>query len=226
MSAKVGGSSRRKQPRPVEGSDVHVESQAAGLLERLIFLSDGVFAIAMTLLVVELAVPTLASGASADLGRELWALGPRYLSYAISFVVIASYWTSHQRIFRYLLRADSTLVWLNILLLLCIAFQPFPTSVLGAYGTTPGVTFYAATLCVTGILVLVMWLYATRGRRLVSPQLDRRLIEHHTWRAASVPLVFLVSIGIAQVNPTAAEFSWLAVAVLVGVLRWLYRGKS
>ena len=160
---------------------------------------------------------------TADLVQQLWALGPRYLSYAISFLVIASYWTSHQRIFSYIVRPDNRLVWLDVLLLLCIAFQPFPTSVLGTYGTTTAVTFYAGTLCITGIIVLALWVYATWGHRLVSPTLSRRLIAHHTWRAASVPLVFLASIGIAQVNPTATEFSWLVIAVLVVALRWLYR---
>jgi hypothetical protein len=87
------------------------------------------------------------------------------------------------------------------------------------------VTFYAATLFVTGVIVLALWVYATHDRRLVSPHLDGHLIEHHTWRAASVPLVFLVSIGVAQVNPTAAEFSWLAVAAVVA-LRWRYRAAT
>jgi TMEM175 potassium channel family protein len=198
---------------------------AAGLLERLIFLSDGVFAIAMTLLVVELAVPQL-NPSGTELGQQLHALYPKYVSYAISFMVIASYWTSHQRIFGYIVRADSRLVWLNILLLLFIAFQPFPTSVLGTYGTTAAVTFYAGTLVVTGVIVLALWVYATRDRRLVSPTLDARLIQHHTLRAACVPVVFLISIGVAQVNPSAAEFSWLTVAVLIWVLRWRYRDNT
>jgi uncharacterized membrane protein len=137
-------------------------------------------------------------------------------------VVIASYWTSHQRIFSYIVRSDSRLVWLN-LLLLRVASSHFPTSVLGTYGTTPAVTFYAGTLAITGTIVLVIWLYATAGRRLVRPGLDARLIQHHTLRAASMVLVFLASIAVAQVNPTAAEFSWLAIAALIAFLRWVYR---
>lgn len=129
---------------------------------------------------------------------------------------------SHQRIFSYIIRTDATLVWLNVLLLLCIAFQPFPTSVLGAYGTPPAVTLYAGTLTATRTIELVLWLYATTSRRLVRPDLDSRLIRHHTLRAASVPLVFLVSIGIAQVNPTAAELSWIVIGVIFVVVRWIH----
>ena len=214
----------RQRPSEVRQLGAHESaSEAAGLLPRLIFLSDGVFAIAMTLLVVGLAVPETTAGASADLGQRLRALSPKYLSYAISFLAIASYWTSHQRIFRYIVRADSRLVWLNILLLLCIAFQPFPTSVLGEYGDRTAVMFYAATLFATGAVVLALWAYAAAGRRLVSPGLDARLIQHQTVRASSVPIVFLASIAIAQVDPTAAEFSWLAILVIIVVLRRLYR---
>ena len=98
-----------------------------GLSDRLIFLSDGVFAIAMTLLVVDLAVPIVASGATSELSTRLWELRPKYVSFLVSFLVIATYWANHQRIFQYIVRVDGTLVWLNIVLLLCIAFQPFPT---------------------------------------------------------------------------------------------------
>jgi len=177
----------------------------------------------MTLLVVELVVPTLTSTDPAALADALLALRPKYLSFGISFVVIASYWTSHQRIFSSIVRCDGRLVWLNLLLLLCIASQPFPTSVLGTYGTTPAVTPYAGTLAFTGTVVLVMWLYATTGHRLVRADLDPRLIRHHTLRAAGVALVFLASIAIAQGNPSAAEFSWLAIVALIALLKWLYR---
>jgi len=160
----------------------------------LIFLSDGVFAIAMTLLVVELVVPSVIPSEPSALVDALLALRPKYLSFGISFVVIASYWTSHQRIFSSIVRCDGRRVWLNLLLLLCIAFQPFPTNVLGTYGSTPAVTLHAGTLAFTGSVVLVMWLYATTGHRLVRADLDARLIRHHTLAARKCgPCVFGVN---------------------------------
>jgi uncharacterized membrane protein len=197
-----------------------LESRSSALLDRLIFLSDGVFAIAMTLLAIELTVP---SSDPSELVQALLALGPKYLSFLISFLVIASFWTSHQRIFSFIIRSDTRLVWLNVFLLLCIAFQPFPTSVLGTYRNTTAVTFYAGTLVVTGLSVLVLWLYATRKRRLVSSNLSARQIQHLTLRLAGAPLVFLVSIGIAQWSPDLAEYSWLTIALIIAVLRWVYR---
>jgi uncharacterized membrane protein len=217
----------RQQTEQVPGAADHAAENVplgtAALFERLIFLSDGVFAIAMTLLVVGLALPTLTSSDPAKLTQALLDLGPKYFSFGVSFLVVALYWTSHQRIFGYLVRADAQLVWLNVLLLLCIAFQPFPTSVIGSYDSAPAVTLYAATLSVTGFAVLALWLYASTGRRLIGPSLSSRRIQYHTWRAAGPPLVFLASIGIAQFSPTAAKVSWLAVALIVLILRRLYR---
>jgi uncharacterized membrane protein len=205
---------------------VEDSQRASALMDRLIFLSDGVFAIAMTLLAIELMLPALSSSDPSELTRALASLWPKYLSFLISFVVIASYWMSHQRIFRYIVRTDARLVWLNMLLLLLIAFQPFPTSVLGTYSSTPAVTFYAGTLVVTGVLVLAMWVYATTNHRLVAHSLSARQIRRTTIGAAAAPLVFLVSIFIAQANANLAEYFWLTIALIAGVLRWAFRDGS
>jgi len=74
----------------------------------------------MTLLVVELALPELAAGSEPNLGARPCSLGPKYLRYGISFLVIASYWTTHKRMFRYMVRSESRLMWLNVLLLECV----------------------------------------------------------------------------------------------------------
>lgn len=185
-------------------------------------MSDGVFAIAMTLLVVDLRVPTISSSDPAELTSALVALWPKYLSFGISFVVIATYWATHQAVFRYIVRSDVRLVWLNLLFLACIAFQPFPTSVLGEYGTAPAVTLYAGTLFVTGTLLFGLMQYANAAR-LVQPDLDPRLMRYRLLRAATIPLVFLVAVGIAQVNANAALYSFLSIALVFAILRWAYR---
>jgi hypothetical protein len=109
-------------------------------------------------------------------------------------------------------------------LLLCIAFQPFPTSVLGAYNTPTSVSLYALTLCVTGSFGLGIWLYATTGRRLVRHDLNSRIIQRYTVRAALVPLVFLLSVPIAQRDTSLAEYSWVSIVVVFAAVRWWFRG--
>lgn len=172
-----------------ERHDTGDAEQAYGLA-RLLALSDGVFAFALTLLVVQLMVPTLARGDAGQLGARLLAQAPSYFSYLLSFAVISMYWYQHHRIFRYVRRWDAWLIILNLGVLLFIAVMPFPTAIMGRYGDqTLAVVIYAAVLGSTGTLTWLMWLYAIR-RRLVTPSLDRRAAGRLLWRASLTPLVF------------------------------------
>jgi uncharacterized membrane protein len=184
---------------------------------RLLTLSDGIFAVAMTLLVLDLHVPDLPAGSTgADLARALLGLGPRYLSYVISFLVIGNYWLGHHRVFRWIVRVDWQFAWLNLLFLLGITVLPFVTGVLGAYGDVreAGV-FYAGGLTVVGLLWWLLWLYATARRRLVPPDLDGKVIAYNFWVALLPPVIFLASIGLSFASPLWAKLSW----ALIGLVR-------
>src|SRR6266487_2888595 len=98
---------------------------------RIEAFSDGVFAVAITLLVLNLQVPQLAS--ANELVPKLSELWPKLLSYALSFVIVGIYWVAHHNTFHYIKQSDRNLLWLNILLLMCIVFLPFPTALLGQY---------------------------------------------------------------------------------------------
>jgi len=215
MSERVGAPSpAARQPDPGEG-----EGEGDALVARLTFFSDGVFAIAMTLLVVQFTVPAIPKGLShAETGHQLAsalaALKPAYYSFALSFFVIARYWMSHHRWSVRVRRYDAGLVWLNLLLLLGVVFIPFPTAVLSRYGDqTVAAVFYAATLAASGAISVSIMPYAI-WRGLATPLPDRRQQLFASLLAATFPLVFLASIPLALVNPNAAEWSWLAVAVL------------
>jgi uncharacterized membrane protein len=192
-------------------------------LDRMLALSDGVFAIAITLLVLQLTAPEIISSArGADVGRTLADATPKIMIYGVGFTVIALYWVGHRRIFLLIERTDGLLTFLNMALLMCIAFMPFPTAVLGQYSGTAPVLFYAGTQTVTGTVNLALWLHAVRGRRLVSPSLSSRLVRHHMLRAAVAPAVFLLSMAIAPLSPVAAQFSWGAVIVFLALLNRIF----
>ena len=143
-------------------------------LERLIFFSDAVFAIAITLLALDIRLPALPPTLTdAEVLQQLLALGPKYYSFGISFLAIGLYWLGHHRMFHYIARYDPILLVLNLLLLMCIAFIPFPSSVIGDYDDRTANVFYALTLVVTGLLSGGMWLYASAGGRLLAYELDR-----------------------------------------------------
>ncbi len=191
-------------------------------LERLVFFSDAVIAIAITLLAIEIRLPALPEGA--PIGPALWALWPRYLSFVISFVVIGTYWIAHHNMFEYIDRYTPTLVWLNLLFLMCIAFTPFPTAVVGEYGTLASAQiFYAGSVVVTGVIKLILWAYAARGHRLLETETTDTQIRAVTLRGVITPLVFLISIPFAFVHFAAPIVLWCATGIVYALVRLLWR---
>jgi uncharacterized membrane protein len=180
-------------------------------LERIIFFSDAVYAIAITLLVIEIQVPEIPKSlVAAELPRSLLTLWPKFLSYIISFLVIGAFWRGHHRIFRYIKRYDNRLVWINMLLLLCVAFVPFPTALLGKYGDQQiSAVVYAVSMAITGLMNWLLWWYASSEHRLVDKDLDPQLIRYHALKGLIVPVGFLLSIGVSFIHPSAAESSWI-----------------
>ena len=185
-------------------------------LDRIIFFSDAVFAIAITLLVLDIKPPVIPKEYVAGrLGSELWALRSGYFSYVLSFLVIAAFWAAHHRSFRYITGYDGLLITLNTLLLMCVAFVPFPTAVLAEYGDMRiAVVLYASTLAAVSFFLLLIWSYACLGRRLVSPHIDPKVVRAHSIRAGGTVLLFLLSIPASAVSIPLAELCWLLTFVL------------
>src|SRR2546422_3513938 len=136
---------------------------------RLEAFSDGVFAIAITLLIIEVHVP--AREHAETLGHELLRIWPSYLGYLTSFLTIGVMWINHHYVFELIDRVDRTMLLLNTLLLMLIAFVPFPTAVLAQFVETGGArsaaVLYGATLTLTAIAYFAWWRYASAGRRLI-----------------------------------------------------------
>jgi uncharacterized membrane protein len=191
--------------------------------ERITAFSDGVFAIAITLLVLDLKLPDEPSHAPGDLTALLLELIPKFYSWVLSFVIIGIYWMGHHQMFSYIRRIDGTLLWLNILFLLCISFIPFPTSVLGEYGDRrPAVILYFGTLCATGLSGTLLWWYATRDRRLVDPDLDPQLVTYSTLRGVTAIGIFLLAIGVSFLSPEIAVYCPVLIPVAAWVLSRIY----
>jgi TMEM175 potassium channel family protein len=164
-------------------------------------LSDGIFAIAMTILVLEVHVPELAS--SADLGAALARLWPKLASYVLSFLLLGTLWVGHHFQFHYIRRTDRTLLWLNIGFLMCISFLPFCTSVVGSYPQEPlGIRIYGGTLMLAGILLYAHWAYATRRRRLCHASLEESVVRSIKNRIAVGLCVYAAAIGASFLSTT------------------------
>lgn len=201
--------------------DGNAEFEDGRDLDRVVFFSDAVFAISMTILALTLSLP--AGTTDAEVTKALDNAIPSIFTYALSFAVIAIYWLAHHRMFRYIRRLDATLLVLNLAALGAVAFVPFPTSVLGDHGsTTAAVVFYAATMGVLGGLVSAFWIYASHDRRFIKATTPPLFVKHALWRAITIPAVFVASIPIAFADPHAAEWFWLMIVVVRLLLRRQY----
>ncbi len=189
-------------------------SQAvAGLTTgRITAFSDGVFSIAITLLVLNLRVPTvLPSESPGNVLDQLRTQWPNLLSYILSFVIIGIYWIAHHNMFHYIKRSNRAFLWINILLLMCVAFIPFPAGLLGQFSfieqpllARVAEIIYASNLILTNLMLSLLWWYATSNHRLVDQDIDPHFVRTVNRRNMTAPLVYLVSIGLSFLSPLAS----------------------
>ncbi len=184
-------------------------------LERVVFFTDAVFAIAITLLLLEIRLPDLQGLVSNEsLLKTLTGLWQKYLAYAVSFLVIGSFWISHHRKFQYIVRVDSNLIYLNLFLLLTIAFIPFPTSVLSEYGNRTATIFYAGVMVFAGLLSAMLWIYAQKHNRLIEPSTTALQRKKELWTPLLMSTIFLLSIGVSFLNEDVAKAVWGLIAFI------------
>jgi uncharacterized membrane protein len=180
--------------------------------DRIVNLSDGIFAIAITLLVLDIKVPNIPEDlVTRELPAAMVSLWPNYLGYFLSFVSIAVFWTIHHSIFRPIRAYDRNLLYLNFLFLMLVAFVPFPTALLGEYGNHQlPVAIYAATLAVGRLLLTAIHWYSTRNERLLDEPQDPATIRFFLIRGLTIPAIFLLSIAISFFSVRAAIWTWFA----------------
>jgi uncharacterized membrane protein len=181
---------------------------------RLETFADGVFAIAATLLILNVEVPELAEH---SLTYELARLWPAYVGYAVSFLTIGIIWVNHHTVLGQLRGIDRTFLFINVFFLLCIAFIPFPTRLLATYVRTDNgeaaAFAYGVTLTLTAIFFNLMWRYAIGGGgRLLRPDADRREVDGITrsYRPGVPMYAGATVVGVFQAEVGAALFAAIA----------------
>jgi uncharacterized membrane protein len=197
-------------------------------IDRLLALSDGVVAIALTLLVLQLRVPPLREltnpNSAAELAAALGKGGDQLVSYAISFYVVAQFWLVHHRVFQHLAGQREGLAWLNFAFLFTITIMPFTSTLLGEYANNPlAVDIFALNLLLASLATQVTFELGRRRGLLTAGGhgLARRA---GLLRGAGVAAVLVASMGLAWVNAGNAKYLWLLLAVVPRVVdRWLQR---
>ena len=176
-------------------------------LSRVINFSDSVFAFAITLMVIIFPFQSFPPG---HFFQHLYDLRGTFLAYVVSFYAVGLFWFAHHRYFRYILKCDTGLFVINMVLLMCIAILPFPTYLLEADAySSSAAAFYAGLLSLINALYLLFWWYASSRHRLISPTLEQDVITYERVRRLLHLGVFVISIGLALLNPFVAVAVWI-----------------
>jgi uncharacterized membrane protein len=217
-------------------NQLHNELRKEFQLERMILFSDAVFAIAITLLVIEIKVPELHDEPVSDhaLLYKLGKLIPKFIGFIVSFLLIGLYWTIHHRMFGFVTSYTRKLLGLNLLFLLFIALMPFST---GFYSEYAGpelfrqqlkvpMTFYVLNFSCAGLVNYLMWRYITNpANKVADPPIDPIMAKMAKTRALVVPLVFLLMLPVAYLtNVLIAVYVPLFIPLLMRLLK--YRMKN
>jgi len=190
---------------------------------RLETLTDGIFAIAMTILVLNIRLPDLAAGeTSGDLFLKLGQLWPTLASFIISFIVLAMFWVAHHTEFRYIKKLDHKLIWLNMFYLLFVSLLPFSAALLGRYpGNQAAVIVYGVHLTAMILVHYFMWRHASIHKSLVPEDLDPRVNKLADRLAIFGISTYIIAISVSfwQVGFTLVLYALVPLPYIFG---WIY----
>ena len=216
---------------PDDATSHGVDSDRSDLpdVTRLLSLSDGVVAIALTLLVLNLRVPTVPTtkqNSAHALAVALGTHGDQIVSYLISFYVIAQFWLAHHRVFRHMAGHEEGLAWWNFAFLLTITLMPFTSNLLSDFpGNALAVDIFAVNLLLASLSTQAVAVYGKQKHLLVPGTPDSAIYAGRA-RALAVAVAVGLSIGIAWVNTSVAKYCWLLMALAPWVAsHWIRRRR-
>ena len=204
----------------------HNESRLDFQTGRMSSFSDGVFAIAITLLIIEIKVPVIEHASNETLLDSLSEMSLKFIGFLISFAIVGHYWSVHHRIFGYIRKYNSPLLWLNLGFLCSVVLLPFSSGLMGEYSSdlhlyVPYVV-YVINICLAGLMNCWLWLYISNPKKqfLTHTVSDAR-IRLGLYRSLIIPVVFIISLAVFYINPFISRFIPLVIPFL---LHWGLRG--
>ncbi len=194
-------------------SDRHSGAPEGLGMARVTALTDGVFAIVLTLLVLDLRPPQART--DAQLLNQLHELAPALITFVVSFAIVSVFWYGHHMEAHWIRRSDRIHLGITLVLLLTICFVPFSAALLGRNQQLPlAATVYGANLCLAGVARYLHWRYATHGWRLVDETMDSQLITHVRRVFLLVVFLYVVAIAIAWLSTIAAIICLALIPIL------------
>jgi uncharacterized membrane protein len=199
-------------PNRIEGLSTH----------RLEALSDGIYAFAMTLLVLSFEVPKAIKGIeNKQLTDFIFSQSDRFMNYFLSFALLAVFWQINQQIFHHIKKTDSSHIWMNILTLMFVVFIPFSTSLISQFPDKPaGEFFFALNIFLISFSAQIAWLYANSGKRLVAGYLKKEHIQQSIRIGWVSPAVSATAMVFAFIEPGLCSYLYILIPALV-YLPWI-----
>ena len=198
----------------------HSASKTHFQLDRISFFSDGVFAIAITLLVIEFKVPVIEHATDAALWVSLKAMAWKMLGFIISFCIVGYYWSVHHRIFGYVEKYTSRLLWLNLSFLFSVVLLPFTSGLLGEYASETELhlpyAVYVINICLTACMNALLWFYLSNHTfDLLTHKISKDRILLGFYFTLVVPVIFLISLGLIFIYPTVGRLIPLLIPLIL-----------
>jgi uncharacterized membrane protein len=191
-------------------------------LERFTFFTDGVCAICITLLIIEIKVPILSNPSDKLLLHSLSEMSLRFLGFVISFGIVGHYWSVHHRIFGYVVKYTTSLLWLNLGYLFTVVLLPFSAGFLGEYSSHTNLKIpyavYTFNMCLTGFMNYWLWIYVSNPKRkMLSREISRARIKLGVYRSLVIPVIFIISFLVFFIFPVFSYFILLLIPI---ILHW------
>jgi uncharacterized membrane protein len=209
---------------------LHGELKKEFQLERMILFSDAVFAIAITLLVIEMKVPVIAHDMvnENNVVHALMEIIPKFVGFIISFFIIGLYWTVHHRLFGFVINYNVRLLWLNLIFLLSVVLMPFSTGFYSEYIfkllKTP-VIIYVSNISFLGIMNFVLWRYVGNPKRHLTEGLSRLVLNYYSFRAIAIPFIFITMAMIYLFAPKYAIWTPLFIPLIMRLIAGRFEKK-
>jgi uncharacterized membrane protein len=212
-----------KLNKDVEDDDINISSRKIRL-EHVISFSDAIFAFSITFMAISIQIPNLPLNNMTEQQfiTKLLQLLPQFEIYALSFMIVGIYWISYYRVFNYIRRSHSILIWLNLLFLFFITLISFATYLDFKYGNFHIVfVLYASILTITGSMLVFIW-HASKENLLIDKTMSTFQRRFMLYDLTIPPGIFLISIGISFIDIQVAQYFWLLVFVVKIVARKRY----
>lgn len=198
-------------------------------IERMILFSDAVFAIAITLLIIELKLPEIHEASASAFLHALAQIGYKFIGFIFSFFLIGVYWIVHHRLFGYVINYNNKLIWLNLLLLFFIVTMPFTTAVAFETATWPDYPFtlYSLNHIMIGLFFYRLWSYIGNPKHKLSQGLEnKKILNYYKYRSLATILTFLLVLILGFIYPIAGRFAPSLLFFAINFVNKKYRFKN